>query len=73
MGDKTNPIRLLVRVRPEGRSLVISIPAATCEALGLKGGDILAVRAVSGELVARRIDLTRAVAAYGTDRTREGE
>jgi antitoxin component of MazEF toxin-antitoxin module len=48
-----------VRLRREGRALVVCIPSQIQQQLTLKPGDLMFMVAQDGNMVARKIDLTR--------------
>jgi len=49
-----------VRLRTEGRAVIMSIPAPVREELTLKAGDLVIVVAHEGYLMARKVDLLEA-------------
>lgn len=49
---------MVARLRNEGSAVVLSIPVGVREQLGIKGGDMVMVRAWDGNLVARKVDLS---------------
>lgn len=50
---------MVARLRNEGSAVVLSIPASVRAQLGIKGGDMVMVRAWDGNLVARKVDLSQ--------------
>lgn len=51
--------QLVARLRNEGSAVVLSIPLRVREELALKGGDMVMVRCWKGNLVARKVDLSK--------------
>lgn len=55
---QTDLKNLTVRLRAEGNAVVLAIPLVVRRELAIKGGDLLVMRVVDGNIIARKVDLS---------------
>lgn len=65
--------KLIVRLRREGGGLVMGVPLAVRDALQLTAGDVMVISADPPNLVATKIDITRALADVQKSKGNGGE
>lgn len=71
--SQTFPTEIVVRLRGEGASIILTVPKGVREQLCWKTGDIVCVRAVDGNLLARKVPMDPVIAAIARNGPRGGE